>query len=318
MQYFLTTAVLFTGIFVVLHFFSTVLFMISEISPYARLAVFFSIVAVDYFLVNYIVNVKLSSRWKREAPDLMDAIQVPEPEYVMDEETARKLETEKAQAAATPKQPVRKGIIAKLLRSLAPVDDDSPEVVRENREEPGKPVTAPKPQPRHAAHSQGDASTSSDMAGAPQQPSAAKGWQKRLDEMETAKLSEVLPILEQHDVKAEPVSAREEKQVKKDIAGKPESEVKQTSRRLFSGRRKEKTETQPSKPSKKQVKERKRRKAGKKEKPNAAVSESSESLSASASSWSVPFDEMETEELETAVEKAMDGGYNPTSKERNK
>jgi len=36
------------------------------------------------------------------------------------------------------------------------------------------------------------------------------------------------------------------------------------------------------------------------------------------SSWSVPFDEMPTEEMQKAVENALDGGYNPFSDDRNK
>ncbi|MBP3868974.1 MAG: hypothetical protein J6D38_07665, partial [Solobacterium sp.] len=60
-------------------------------------------------------------------------------------------------------------------------------------------------------------------------------------------------------------------------------------------------------------------KTKKKRQPANRVADSAnQTQTSAASNWSTPLDEMKTEELETAVEKAMRQGYNPISNERNK
>ena len=67
----------------------------------------------------------------------------------------------------------------------------------------------------------------------------------------------------------------------------------------------------PRKPENRQTKK-------KRHPANRVADSANQAQSSAASNWSTPLDEMKTEELETAVEKAMRQGYNPISNERNK
>ncbi len=118
-QYFFVTFLLAFGLFLAVYLPMEILFTIFEAGPYMRLGLIAVLFFADYLTVNYLVNHRWNDRWKREAPELLDVIKAPEPAYVMDEATAKKLEA--SARKETPKKNV--SFFDRLYRSLSPSDD---------------------------------------------------------------------------------------------------------------------------------------------------------------------------------------------------
>lgn len=200
--------------FLVAYLIAEVMFMIFEVNPYPRLVVLILLMILDGILTNYLMNHRWVEKWKREAPDVLDAIRAPEPAYI----TPPVLPS--AVTASESNEPVRYHRTQhKELEAM------------KNNEAPSLEAVSSKP--------------SKDNETASAIPTALEEQPHRF----------FARFRKQN--KPEPVPVEEET---------PKEEMS--------------LETEPEKEPE-------------------------------VSSWSVPFDEMPTEELETAVEKAMDGGYNP-------
>ncbi|MBR2676787.1 MAG: hypothetical protein IKE28_07745 [Solobacterium sp.] len=286
-QYFFMTFFLAFGLFLVVYLPMEILFTIFECGPYVRLGLIAALFFADYLTVNYLVNHLWNDKWKREVPELLDEIKAPEPAYVMDEETAKKLE----ETAKIEKKKKNSGFLAHLYRSLSP-SDDAEEM----------PTTAPESAEVHPA--------------AEEKPVPSRMKKRR--EAEAAMEPENLPVKEvQEPQAAAPEEVKEEPQVPSHRKKRNENEtVPEPENRE---KAEPKPETQPSKKAKKQSKKKPERKNKKTEETKTAVEETTPVKTETESgSWMTPLDEMKTEELETAVENALRQGYNPTSNERNK
>ena len=286
-QYFFMTFFLAFGLFLVVYLPMEILFTIFECGPYVRLGLIAALFFADYLTVNYLVNHLWNDKWKREVPELLDEIKAPEPAYVMDEETAKKLE----ETAKIEKKKKNNGFLAHLYRSLSP-SDDAEEM----------PTTAPESAEVHPA--------------AEEKPVPSRMKKRR--EAEAAMEPDNLPVKEvqepqaeaPEEVKEEPqVPSRQKKRNENETVPEPENREKAEP----------KPETQPSKKAKKQSKKKPERKNKKTEETKTAAEEKTPvKTETEGGSWMTPLDEMKTEELETAVENALRQGYNPTSNERNK
>lgn len=324
-RYFWTVAALFFAVFLAFYLFLQIIFMIFELTPYTRLIVVAVVILLDMGIVHYLVNHRWNDRWKREAPELIDAIQVPEPAYIMDEKTAKELAAKQAAAA---KETKKKGFFQRMIDSLAPVEETEEETasIPAQKEEKKQQEPAPKPKeshtPRHAMTYESPKEIPAAEAAAvsaSKQPSSS--WQTKLEDMKTQKIEELLSAENDAEKKpkaAEPVSVKQEakqdeppsaKRAKKKES-KQQAASKKQAARSEQGKKESKPKQQDRKKTKKQKKGKRKAEEGKKPASKPPVKQ--------APGWSTPFDEMKTEELQSAVEKALEGGYNPNSDERNK
>lgn len=410
-QYFLVTFLLAIGLFLAVYLPMEILFTIFEAGPYLRLTLIVILLIADEIAVSYIVNKKLQSRWIREAPPLLDTIQAPEPEYIMDEETARRIEETRRI------QTVRKNnsFLSRLYRSLSPSDDAEDELrnppeqtvpksdlsaagTKPSRMDPRpdrmnrKPVPSdPKAdakldvQKKHHTQAKHRRSGSDESRPAEQnrtQPqreavnaaasaSAGSSWQTPVEDMKTADYEDVVKALKDAGETVEPiretrtadpasrtVPSRRRRRQQREAAAKQSAESrnsrsdtfdsivnpKSNGRQTTEGKNDSKTASDSERKPKKRTAAAKtganRRPSDRKRNPEKRLASENGSARRSvdasrrkqrrrsqpdrkteakpASNWSTPFEEQKTEELETAVEKALRQGYNPISNERNK
>ena len=414
-QYFLVTFLLAIGLFLAVYLPMEILFTIFEAGPYLRLTLIVILLIADEIAVSYIVNKKQQSRWIREAPPLLDTIQAPEPEYIMDEETARRIEETRRI------QTVRKNnsFLSRLYRSLSPSDDAEDELrnppeqtvpksdlpiagTKPSRMDPRqdrknrKPVPSDlkadaKPDVQKKRHTQAKRRRSGSDENQPAeqnrtQPqreavnaaasaSAGSSWQTPVEDMKTADYEDVVKALKDAGETVEPiretrtadpasrtVPSRRRRRQQREAAAKQSAETrnsrsdtsdsivspKNNGRQTTEGKNDSKTASDSERKPKKRTAAAKnaanRRPSDRKRNPEKRLASENGSARRSvdasgrkprrrsqperqpnqkteakpASNWSTPFAEQKTEELETAVEKALRQGYNPISNERNK
>ena len=367
-QYFLVTFLLTISLFLVVYLPMEILFTIFEAGPYVRLGFTAALFVADYIAVNFIVNHKLQSRFIREAAPMLDTIQPPEPEYVMDEETARKLEeTQRLQARKK-----NNTFFSRLYRSLAPTEDPEEELhptselpqQESDKKEIAKPNPKRKPELKQKKVKAEQQATQRRSRHADEtnhstepKPSSTSSWQTTVEDMKTADYNDVVQALRIAGETIEPIQEtapvitsadtdnapqrqlpsrrrRRQEQIAAEAAKasvprqESDSAVQKEKRQADRVKRNHtsKKEQRDSRVQRKQQEVRhehihkKRNDITKKKRhpANRVADSANQAQSSAASNWSTPLDEMKTEELETAVEKAMRQGYNPISNERNK
>ena len=287
-QYFFMTFFLAFGLFLVVYLPMEILFTIFECGPYVRIGLIAALFFADYLTVNYLVNHLWKDKWKREVPELLDVIKAPEPAYVMDEETAKKLE--ETSRIETKKK--NGGFLAHLYRSLSPSDDaeEMPTL------EPKLPVAMEAKEEK-------------------QVPSRLK----KRREKEAAEIAKnQIPKDVSTPVSADHETAGVEKPVPSGV--KKHADLEKAEKRENQERKDDSESIPDQKRSKKSKKHHKKKQKPKQmeETPKSAEEAVLSKTETEGGSWMTPLDEMKTEELETAVENALRQGYNPTSNERNK
>ena len=289
-QYFFMTFFLAFGLFLLVYLPMEILFTIFECGPYVRIGFIAALFFADYLTVNYLVNHLWKDKWKREVPELLDVIKAPEPAYVMDEETARKLE----ETARIETKKKSGGFLAHLYRSLSPSDDaeempafePKPLVAIEAKEEKQVPSRLKKRREKEAAENP-ENQTQKDVS----KPEPA--------DHETAGEEKPVPSRVKKHEDPEKLQKKENPDRKDDSESKPDQKHSKKAKK----HRKKKQEQKPKKVE---------------ETPKPARETVPAKAETEGGSWMTPLDEMKTEELETAVENALRQGYNPTSNERNK
>ena len=368
-QYFLVTFLLTISLFLVVYLPMEILFTIFEAGPYVRLGFTAALFVADYIAVNFIVNHKLQSRFIREAAPMLDTIQPPEPEYVMDEETARKLEeTQRLQARKK-----NNTFFSRLYRSLAPTEDPEEELhptselpqQESDKKEIAKPNPKRKPELKQKKVKAEQQATQLRSRHADEtnhstepKPSSTSSWQTTVEDMKTADYNDVVQALRNAGETIEPIqetapvktsadtdkapqrqlpSRRRRRQEQKAAEAAQASVPRQESDSTVQKEKRQADRVKRNHTSKKEqrdsraqrnqqqevrhenIPKKRNDKTKKKRQPANRVADSADQVqSSAASNWSTPLDEMKTEELETAVEKAMRQGYNPISNERNK
>ena len=96
-RYFFSTAAVYLFLFILLYLIAEVFFMIFEISPYPKLAAMISLFFLSAFCSDRLINHVFKEHWRREAPDLFDAIKAPEPAYIEEQPQPENQETAPAE-----------------------------------------------------------------------------------------------------------------------------------------------------------------------------------------------------------------------------
>ena len=97
-RYFIAAAAVYFGVFLFSYLVLEILFMIFEAGPYTKLSALFVLFVITGVITDHIINQTLKDRWRREAPDILDSIKVPEPAYIP-EGPVKTADSEKSEAS---------------------------------------------------------------------------------------------------------------------------------------------------------------------------------------------------------------------------
>ncbi len=245
--------------------------MIFELTPYVRLTVLILLFFIDYALTNYIINTVWKDRWRREAPDLLDAIRTPEPAYIPEESVPQNRQSD----AAESKQEVRK---FRRRQHEALKDSDKNELaVIKTAASSSEANTVQQKQKVKSVRTPVNEAESIEKVSVLEKPKAASsGWMNSLEDMDTVEFEDAVMQLEER------------------IAGAKTSE----SRIIQEHSDKQAEDTAESEPAS----------AVKAEEPESSYAEEmgihSAKQEVKPDSWMSPLDEMETMSLTDAVRKA--------------
>ena len=263
LRYFFSVIGLTTGIFLVLDIPAQIIFMILELQPYAKLAVVILLFLFSAFLVNRLVNYHWIERWTRQEAVDRGGVEAPEPEYVMDDEMVKKL---------TLREKLKKPLFG-----------------RGKTEEPAVPAAVVPTQPARA-----------EVPAVSREPEPAEDdWKTPFEEQETMRFD----IAEQavRDLSEARSEALAKTQNSSEEAVKPaepakaaEASLDQRLRTRTEKYRRRRAESVMEKPEEEPAdrKKKERRK-----------SDASAKSELPAASWQVPFDEIPTGSLSSAMEK---------------
>ncbi|MBR2762303.1 MAG: hypothetical protein IKD66_14180 [Solobacterium sp.] len=263
LRYFFSVIGLTTGIFLVLDIPAQIIFMILELQPYAKLAVVILLFLFSAFLVNRLVNYHWIERWTRQEAVDRGGVEAPEPEYVMDDEMVKKL---------TLREKLKKPLFG-----------------RGKTEEPAVPAAVVPTQPARA-----------EVPAVSREPEPAEDdWKTPFEEQETMRFD----IAEQavrdlsearSEALAKTQNSSEEAEKPAEPAKAAEASLDQRLRTRTEKYRRRRAESVMEKPEEEPA-DRKKKETRK--------SDASAKSELPAASWQVPFDEIPTGSLSSAMEK---------------
>ena len=301
-RYFFTAMTVYLVVFLLGYLLAELLFMIFEASPYVKLAAMILLFLLDYIFTDYLINRKWNDKWRLEAPDLLEVIRAPEPAYmsetpyqIKEEDVNKEQEVQPVRYHRTQHKTIERELQDEKQQTVKTAEEAAD--VQKKAEKPAEPnETAKNPERKTGTkksrrnkrnHTDVKDSKMTDDSAMKKKDSAS--WAAGLDGMDTVEFTDAVIELE---------NRYEKIPAEKEGSDMPDH-LERKNAAKEAGAKKEKTAAEPAKDV-------------------SASGNTAEKSNGKKSSWMNSFDELDTVELEDAVNQMLENQAVPSRAESRK